>query len=33
MLIYKTTNIINGKVYIGQTTKTLFKQYLVRYYE
>lgn len=23
MLIYKATNIINGKVYIGQTTKTL----------
>ncbi|MEE9573043.1 MAG: GIY-YIG nuclease family protein [Candidatus Neomarinimicrobiota bacterium] len=23
MIIYKATNLINGKVYIGQTTKTL----------
>lgn len=23
MLIYKATNNINGKIYIGQTTKTL----------
>ena len=23
MLIYKATNLVNGKVYIGMTTKTL----------
>ena len=26
MLIYKATNLINGKVYIGQTTQSLLKR-------
>ena len=30
MIIYRITNIINGKVYIGRTTKTLKKRWQKR---
>ncbi|KFZ26293.1 MAG: GIY-YIG catalytic domain protein [Candidatus Izimaplasma bacterium HR2] len=31
MIIYKVTNVVNGKIYIGQTTKTLQRRKTVHY--
>ncbi len=33
MIIYKITNIINGKIYIGQTIKTVEERWKQHYYE